>query len=298
MAIKIDKRQYKRRKERSAKTGQGSNFNPYYPNQGHNNNQGNSRNQGQRQGNYRNDTSHGTQSGPIILGATQPDNRKRKTRNMSKCKYYNYNKFRHMARQYPEPRKPQDPNQGKQTLGLTQQLKPQIAQRTQTLGITQGMYDMAKTTALYNDNMPKKGWNPSKGSSIRKPQNNFLTYKEAIADKPDRRIRKEQNRINQEQHAIRIANEQGYQERMAKYKKEAKERIQNDLKLRKQQNARQRQRYKNKKDTKKQEELREPQVLGIIRQGEAITPNPGQTQSSQIIDNIPIRTKLAQNEAR
>ncbi|KAF5229084.1 hypothetical protein FANTH_14311 [Fusarium anthophilum] len=32
MAIKIDERQYERRKERSAKTGRGGNFNLYYPN--------------------------------------------------------------------------------------------------------------------------------------------------------------------------------------------------------------------------------------------------------------------------
>ncbi|EXK27524.1 hypothetical protein FOMG_16069 [Fusarium oxysporum f. sp. melonis 26406] len=44
MAIKINKRQYKRRRER-ANHKRGNDFNPYYPNQQQNdNNQGNSRN--------------------------------------------------------------------------------------------------------------------------------------------------------------------------------------------------------------------------------------------------------------
>ncbi|KAF4339823.1 gag poly [Fusarium beomiforme] len=43
MAIKIDERQYERRKERAARAGKerGSNFNPYYPNQKRNNNNNN-----------------------------------------------------------------------------------------------------------------------------------------------------------------------------------------------------------------------------------------------------------------
>ncbi|CAF3556312.1 unnamed protein product [Fusarium graminearum] len=66
MAIKIDERQYERRREK-ANHRRGNNFDPYYPNQRQNNNQGNSRNHKQRRGNQRNDTSYGTQAGPTLL---------------------------------------------------------------------------------------------------------------------------------------------------------------------------------------------------------------------------------------
>ncbi|KAJ0131382.1 Uncharacterized protein HZ326_25532 [Fusarium oxysporum f. sp. albedinis] len=66
MAIKIDERQYERRKERATHR-RGDGFNPYYPNQrrSNNNNQGNSRNQGQQRGGRQNNTSYGTQSNAL-----------------------------------------------------------------------------------------------------------------------------------------------------------------------------------------------------------------------------------------
>ncbi|KAL5611280.1 hypothetical protein FOBRF1_007397 [Fusarium oxysporum] len=63
MAIKIDERQYERRRERASHK-RGNDFNPYYPNQRRNdNNQGNSRNQGQRRGNRQNNTSEEGKNG-------------------------------------------------------------------------------------------------------------------------------------------------------------------------------------------------------------------------------------------
>ncbi|KAG7405064.1 Retrotransposon-like protein 1 [Fusarium oxysporum f. sp. rapae] len=140
MAIKIDERQYERRRER-ANHKRGNDFNPYYPNQRRNDNQGNSRNQGQQRSNRSNNTMHGTQPGPMVLGATQPGSSNNRQRDMSKVKCYNCNKHGHIARSCPEPRRPRDPNQGKQTLGLTRQQGPQIAIRTQTLGMCRSGYD-------------------------------------------------------------------------------------------------------------------------------------------------------------
>jgi hypothetical protein len=98
MAIKIDQRQYERRKERANATRKGSNFNPYYPNRqnnNRNNHHSNSRNQGQRRGNQQNNTSYGTAPGPMVIGATQPAGKPQ--RDMSKCKCYNCNKYGYMA---------------------------------------------------------------------------------------------------------------------------------------------------------------------------------------------------------
>ena len=46
-----------------------------------------------------------------------------------------------MAYICPEPRRARDPNQGKQTLGLIKQQDPQMAMRTQTLGMCRSGYD-------------------------------------------------------------------------------------------------------------------------------------------------------------
>ncbi|KAF4470627.1 gag poly, partial [Fusarium albosuccineum] len=78
MAIKIDERQYERRREKAARTNKGraSNYDPYYPDRYNNNrarrnnDNGRYRNQ-QRQGN----TSYGTQAGPMELGNIHRDNR-------------------------------------------------------------------------------------------------------------------------------------------------------------------------------------------------------------------------------
>ncbi|OBS15594.1 hypothetical protein FPOA_20713 [Fusarium poae] len=72
MAVKIDERQYERRKEKSSAGRKGSNYNPYYPNQHNRRNQTTGPRNGSNQGGtQQNDTSYGSHSGPMTIGATR-----------------------------------------------------------------------------------------------------------------------------------------------------------------------------------------------------------------------------------
>jgi hypothetical protein len=220
MAIKIDQRQYERRKERANATRKGSNFNPYYPNRqnnNRNNHHGNSRNQGQRRGNQQNNTSYGTAPGPMVIGATQPAGKPQ--RDMSKCKCYNCNKYGHMARVCPEPRRPRDPNQGKQTLGATNEQEPQMALRTQTLGMCRSGYDVS------DKNATNITWTPHPDSSIKQPRDNFLTKEEALAEKEPQPLTEQQEKKKQYQKEYRAnpINQERARIRGQLRRKEAKE---------------------------------------------------------------------------
>ncbi|KAG7422867.1 Retrotransposon-like protein 1 [Fusarium oxysporum f. sp. raphani] len=267
MAIKIDERQYERRREK-ANHKRGNDFNPYYPNQRRNDNhQGNSRNKGQRRGNYRNDTSHGAQPGPMVLGAIQPGNNHRQ-RDMSRVKCYNCNKHGHIARDCPEPRRARDPNQGKQTLGLTKQQDPQMAIRTQTLGVIKNGYD---TTGLKKTTKPE--WKPHPDSSIREPQDPFLNYEDAV----------EASATVKGRYAGNIGSTE-FKEKKKQYYAAKKERVDNDPALRERINMQHRENLQKKR-------LGEPQTLGVIREGKINPPKKGkQAQSSKAVDDIPTKT--------
>ncbi|KAF6527467.1 hypothetical protein HZS61_010511 [Fusarium oxysporum f. sp. conglutinans] len=253
MAIKIDERQYERRREK-ANHKRGNDFNPYYPNQRRNDNQGNSRNQGHRRGNRPNNTSYGTQSGPMVLGAVQPGNNHRQ-RDMSRIKCYNCNKHGHIARDCPEPRRARDPNQGKHTLGLIRQQDPQMVMRTQTLGMTRSGYE---TVPNYTIKFVEPEPESQPGRQLR-----VLTEEE-----------KEQQRIRRNE-----ANSRCYFKRMQDPEKKAHER------------QKQRERRQKKKQDAEKNDLGEPQTLGVIREGKTIPPKgDNQAQSSKAVDDIPMKT--------
>lgn len=86
-----------------------------------------------------------------------------------------------MANICPEPKKPRDPNQGKQILRAINKQDPQIAIKTQVLDITQSAYNMAQGTTLQGSIRPQVGWRPHPDSTVSLPQDNFLTEEDAKA---------------------------------------------------------------------------------------------------------------------
>lgn len=268
MAVKIDERQYERRKER-ANHKRGNDFNPYYPNQRrNNNNQGNSRNQRQQRGFNRSDTSYGSHEGPMTLGVTRPDNGNRGQRDMSKCKCYNCNQFGHMARQCPQPRKPRDPNHGKQTLGLTRQLEPQMVKRTQTLGMVRSGYDVPS----------------EKGQGI--------TWLEP--EEPGKTGKKKELLTPEEVEEKRIRRNKMQNQNYHRYMEDPEKRKH----LNEQQKKRRQEANKRKlEEFKKQLRMEKPQTLGVIREGKTIIPNTEDSgEPSRLLNDIPIRTTLQNKE--
>lgn len=87
MAVKIDERQYERRREKAEnqRGGRGNNYNPYYP-----------KNQDNRKNKNRVNTSYGTRAGPMELGAAQRD--------YSKVKCWNCGKMGHFENKCQSPK--------------------------------------------------------------------------------------------------------------------------------------------------------------------------------------------------
>jgi hypothetical protein len=149
MAIKIDERQYERRREKAVKARKerGSDFNPYYPNNNrynsNSNNQRNSR-QGNQRGNQSNNTSYGTNSGPMVIGAVKRDKSKITCWNCGKKGHYepeckNPVKTNQQYKTVPEGRKNRATKQGEET-------EPQMAIRTtHRIAMTRSGYDNPAT---------------------------------------------------------------------------------------------------------------------------------------------------------
>ncbi|KAG7419477.1 hypothetical protein Forpe1208_v003480 [Fusarium oxysporum f. sp. rapae] len=274
IAVEIDNQQYERRKEKQAEKHGGS-YNPRW----------NTKQQSANQGKKRHvDTQHGTEPGPMTLGATQRDNRRR-PRDMSKVKCYNCNQFGHMAHGCPQPRKARDPNQGKQTLGATNEQDPQMAIRTQTLGMTRSLYD---TTDLREDRTAKHGWYPHPDSSIREPQDDFPTEEDAKAGDTPQIPMPHKTKANE-------------------YRRKARENPEYREKERKREQAH----YRKRKEEKKQEALAQTETLGMMRerrpsrqeikkylenlQGNEAAPDKGK-QALKQVDDVPARVTLQDTE--
>jgi hypothetical protein len=291
IAVEIDNQQYERRREKQAEKHGGS-YNPRWNTKQQNANQGRKRHV---------DTQHGTEPGPMVLGATQR-NYDKKPRDMSKVKCYNCNRFGHIANTCPEPKKPRDPNRGKHTLGATNEQEPQMAVRTQTLGMTRSLYD---TTALRENHVPTHDWYPHPDSSIREPRDEFPAEEDAKSGNTPR---------------IPLP----HQKKMNEYRKKKRE----DPDYRRDQAEKYHANYLEKKEKKRQErekaekEFRQQyaegkigatETLGMMReqrlskqetreyleslQGKETTPNKGkQPEALQQVDEIPVRVTLRDTE--
>ncbi|KAM5353667.1 hypothetical protein ACJ41O_000317 [Fusarium nematophilum] len=148
MAVKIDERQYERRKEKAAHKGRRTTYNPYYPNQFNNRNKGNNGNQGRYQ---QPNTSYGTRPGPMEIGAVRTDKKG------VEC-YYCHKKG-HIARECLKRQREQGTQQhrplpeGKKPArfvnAVTTQEVPQTAIRTKTIAMTRGLYDLSGTNDAF-----------------------------------------------------------------------------------------------------------------------------------------------------
>ena len=143
MAVKIDERQYERRREKLLERNKprGAGFNPYFPNQ---HRQQKDNRGGQRP--PRGGTSYGTNPGPMELGAIQQDPRSIECYYCHK-KGHKANECRKKTRDIQEgrykPRNPQRLPEGKKHLNTTNRdSNPQTAIRTtKTLGMARQGYD-------------------------------------------------------------------------------------------------------------------------------------------------------------
>ncbi|EXL40782.1 hypothetical protein FOCG_16726 [Fusarium oxysporum f. sp. radicis-lycopersici 26381] len=278
IAVEIDNQQYERRKEKQAEKHGGS-YNPRWNTKQQNANQGRKRHV---------DTQHGTEPGPMVLGATQRDNN-RKPRDMSKVKCYNCNRFGHMANICPEPKKPRDPNRGKQILGATNEQDPQMAIKTQVLGMTRSAYDMAQGTALRGSIGPQVGWRPHPDSTVSLPQDNFPTEEDAKAG-------------NTPQIPM------PHKEKSNTYRREArKDPAYRDEERRKWRETSKRRREEAKAETAptetlgmmREQRLSKQEIRKYLEglQEKGATPNKGkQPEALQQIDDIPVRTTLRSTE--
>ncbi|KAM5346020.1 hypothetical protein ACJ41O_001493 [Fusarium nematophilum] len=118
MAVKIDERQYERRKEKAAHKGRRTTYNPYYPNQFNNRNKGNNGSQGRYQ---QPNTSYGTRPGPMEIGAGTSHE------NASK----------------------DNANKALNNIDHSQKEAPQTAIRTKTIAMTRGLYDLSGTNDAF-----------------------------------------------------------------------------------------------------------------------------------------------------
>ncbi|KAK2675221.1 hypothetical protein RAB80_010205 [Fusarium oxysporum f. sp. vasinfectum] len=307
MAIKIDERQYERRREK-ANHKRGNDFNPYYPNQRRNDNhQGNSRNKGQRRGYHRNDTSYGTQSGPMALGAIQPGNNNRQ-RDIGYETHTTAttNEWKpHAESSIKEPRDPFPTQEEAEARALskamTREERNQKAREKYAANLDNPEYqemlqkhrqtqrEKERNDPVYREHLNKLQRARRQKKELGQPETLGMT-RSGYEVVPHHEIEFVEPELEPEKKAGRKGcpkedpEEEEKRLRRNKSNKEYYERCMEDPEKRELYRKRQQQQRRKK-------QLQEPQTLGVIREGKTIIPKTDEQASmSRTIDDIPMKT--------
>ncbi|KAK2666615.1 hypothetical protein RAB80_017732 [Fusarium oxysporum f. sp. vasinfectum] len=283
MAIKIDERQYERRREK-ANHKRGNDFNPYYPNQRRNDNhQGNSRNKGQRRGYHRNDTSGYETHTTATTNEWKP----------------------HAESSIKEPRDPFPTQEEAEARALskamTREERNQKAREKYAANLDNPEYqemlqkhrqtqrEKERNDPVYREHLNKLQRARRQKKELGQPETLGMT-RSGYEVVPHHEIEFVEPELEPEKKAGRKGcpkedpEEEEKRLRRNKSNKEYYERCMEDPEKRELYRKRQQQQRRKK-------QLQEPQTLGVIREGKTIIPKTDEQASmSRTIDDIPMKT--------